>query len=169
MSDEIVSEKPSKSARKREVAALQILADQMAALSDGELQRLGVDETLREAIGQVRPMRPSGARNRQIRHCVKYMDTQALAEVRAYIDDHHSQKVAENRRFHEIEQWRDRLIKEGDAGLEVLFSTYEHLDRQHLRQLVRDASREMESGKPAGAARKLYRHLRESLLEANPK
>jgi len=161
------AEKPSKSARKREVAALQVLADQMAALSDKELERLGVDEPLREAIEQVRAMRPSGARNRQLKHCVKYMDVEALAEVRAYIEDHHSQRVAANRRFHEIEQWRDRLVQEGDAALEVLLSTHQNIDRQRIRQLCRDASREKETGKPAGAGRKLYRYLREIMETAN--
>ena len=160
-------EKPSKSARKREIAALQVLAGQMAALSDGELQRLGVDESLRGAIGQVRSMRPSGARNRQLKHCVKHMDPQTLDEVRAYIDDRHSQLVDANRRLHEIEQWRDRLVEEGDAGLEALFSTYANLDRQQVRQLCRDAARERDTDKPAGAGRKLSRYLRESLGGVN--
>jgi len=163
MIEEKGAERPSKSARKREIEAMQALADQMATLSDHELHRLGVDESLREAIGLVRPMRPSGARNRQLKHCVKFMDMQALSEVRAYIDDQHSQRVEINRRFHEIERWRDRLIAEGDAGLEVLFDTYEGLDRQRTRQLCRDAMREKESGKPAGAGRRLYRYLREYL------
>ena len=157
------TEKPSKSARKREMAALQKLADQMTVLSDGELQRLGVDESLRAAIAQVRAMRPSGARNRQLKHCVKFMDMQTLAEVRAYLQDQHSQRVDANRRFHEIEKWRDRLIEEGDEGLEALFATDGNLDRQHVRQLCRDAARERSTGKPAGAGRKLYRYLHEFL------
>ena len=167
MNEEMDAEKPSKSARKREISALQVLAGQMAALSDKELQRLGVDESLREAIDQARSMRPSGARNRQLKHCVRYMDPQALAEVHVYIDDQHSQRVDANRRFHEIEQWRDRLVEEGDAALEVLFSAHGDLDRQQVRQLCRDAARERDTGKPAGAGRKLYRYLRESLSSVN--
>lgn len=164
MIDETLPEKPSKSALKREIEALQHLADQMSALNDQELRRLGVDDGLREAIAQARSMRPSGARNRQLKHCVKYMDLESLAEVRAYIEDRHSQQVAANREFHEIERWRDRLIAEGDQGLEALFSHHDGLDRQRIRQLSRDAAREKETGKPAGAGRKLYRYLRESLL-----
>jgi ribosome-associated protein len=167
MHEEMESEKPSKSARKREIQAMQTLADQMAGLSDHELQRLGVNESLREAIDLVRPMRPSGARNRQLKHCVKFMDMSALAEVLAYLDDRHSQQVEVNRRFHEIERWRDRLIAEGDAGLEILFDTYGGLDHQRVRQLCRDASREKETGKPAGAGRRLYRYLREFLPGSN--
>lgn len=160
-------EKPSKSARKREIEAMQFLADQMTTLSDTELQRLGVDELLREAIGLVRSMQPSGARNRQLKHCVKFMDMRALAEVRAYLDDRHSQQVQLNRQFHEIERWRDRLIDEGDTGLKILFDTYGDLDHQRVRQLSRDAAREKETGKPAGAGRRLFRYLREYLPGSN--
>jgi len=166
MSNDSVSEKPSKSARKREVEALQLLAEQMSALSDQELRRLNIDRQLRDAIGQARSMRPSGARNRQLKHCVKFMDPEELAEVRAYLADRHSQQVAANREFHEIERWRDRLVDEGDEGLAMLFETYPSLDRQRVRQLCRDATREKETGKPPGAGRKLYRFLRESLLES---
>ena len=106
MEHENKKEKPSKSARKREIAALQKLAEQMTALNDNELQRLGVDEALRREIQQVRAMHPSGARNRQLKHCVRYMGSQDLSAVRAYIADQHSQRVAANRQLHEIERWR---------------------------------------------------------------
>ena len=161
------AERPSKSARKREIVALQELAEQMVALSDSELQRLGVDESLRLEIRQVRSIRPSGARNRQLKHCVKYLDSQDLSTVRAYLADQHSQRIAANRQLHQIERWRDRLIEEGDSALQLLFDNHEIPDRQHLRRLCRDAIRENESGRPAGAARKLFRYLRDLLGEAN--
>lgn len=167
MNIESKAEKPSKSARKREIAALQELAEQMVALSDSELQRLGVDESLRLEIQQVRSIRPSGARNRQLKHCVKYLDSQDLSAVRAYLADQHSQRIASNRQLHEIERWRDRLIEEGDSALQLLIDNQEIPDRQHLRRLCRDAIRENESGRPAGAARKLFRYLRDVLVGAN--
>ena len=156
-------DRPSKSARKREIEALHALAAQMAGLSDAELGRLGVEQALRDALALVRPMKASGARNRQLKHCVKFMDSEALGEVRAYLEDRHSQQVSANRALHAIERWRDRLSGEGDKVLEELFDTYPDLDRQQLRQLCRDARREKESGKPAGAGRKLFRFLRERL------
>ena len=165
MSDESGGDRPSKSARKREFAALQALAEQMAALSDRELERLGVGASLRDAIALVRPMRPSGARNRQLRHCVKFMDDGDLAEVRAYLADRHSARVAHNRAFHEVERWRDRLIAGGDPVLEELFDRYEFLDRQRVRQLCRDAGREREAGKSGPAARRLFRYLRDALIQ----
>lgn len=151
--------RPSKSAAKREVAELQRLAEQMAGLGDGELARLGVDARLREAIGMVRTMKPSGARQRQIRYCVRLMDPDALAAVRDRLSAGRARHTAVNRRFHAIERWRDRLRQEGDDALTELFSAWPDMDRQRVRQLVRDAVREQESGKPAGAGRKLFRYL----------
>ena len=167
MNQDINPEKPSKSARKRELAALQELAGQMAALSDAELQRLNVDESLRHEIQQARTIPASGARNRQLKYCVKFMDSQDLTAVREYLTDQHSQRIAANRRLHDIERWRDRLIEEGDAALERLLESKEVADRQHLRRLSRDAAREKETGRPSGAARKLFRYLRDVLAEAN--
>ena len=169
MEHENEKEKPSKSARKREIATLQKLAEQMTALNDSELERLGVDEVLRREIQQARAMRPSGARNRQLKHCVRHMDSQDLNTVRAYIADQHSQRVATNRQLHEIERWRDRLIEDGDAAIQTLVESREIPDRQHLRRLCREAIRESESGRPAGAGRKLFRYLRDALVEANQK
>jgi ribosome-associated protein len=154
-------DRPSKSARKRELRELQELAEQMADLDEGKLRRLGVDGPLLPALAQLRTMRPSGARNRQIKYCVRFMDEDKLAEVRAYLADRHSRQVAGNQAFHRVEQWRDRLIADGDEALAAFLELYGSADRQHLRRLCRDAGRERDSGRPAGAARKLFRYLRE--------
>ena len=169
MSDERPDSRPSKSARKRDLEALQRLAGQMTTLSDAELRRLGVDERLRSAIDLVRPMRPSGARNRQLRHCTKFMDSTALADVQDYLADRQSRHLAVNQEWHAIERWRDRLVNEGDEALQSLLEDYAALDRQHLRQLCRDARREKAMGKPAGAGRKLFRYLRETLTAPHEK
>lgn len=159
------SDRPSKSAKKRELSELQHLAEQMTGLSDKELQRLGVDAQLRAAIDLVRPMKASGARNRQLKHCVKLMDAEELEPVTLYLRDRHSQKLAVNQTFHELESLRDRLIQGGDEALSDFLESRSdrEIDRQQLRQLCRDAARERESGRPAGAGRRLFRYLRETL------
>jgi ribosome-associated protein len=167
--DDADLDRPSKSAKKREIASLQGLAEQMTGMSDQELARLDVDPRLREALALVRPMRPSGARNRQLKHCVKYMDAGELAAVRAYLDNRRSGKVAANQAFRQIEHWRDRLIAEGDPALQRLLEQQPDLDRQHLRQLCRDAVREKDNGQPIGAARKLFRYLRDAMASTNQK
>ena len=169
MNDAIHRDKPSKSARKRELAALQALAEQMTALNERELADLGVAARLREALALVRPMRPSGARNRQLKHCVKFMDADALGAVRAYLGGRHSRDVATKQAFRQAEYWRDRLAAEGDGALQTLLDQHQDLDRQRLRQLSRDAAREIALGQPAGAGRRLFRFLHAALSGANQK
>lgn len=169
MTEEPQTEQVSKSARKREIEALHVLAERMAGLSDGELKRLEVDESLRAALAQVRSMKPSGARNRSIKHCVKFMDADALQPVMLYLDDRKSHQLEVNQKFHALEALRDRLIDGGDDAIQALFESHPQavLDRQRLRLLSRDAMRERETGKPAGAARKLFRYLRETVGPRN--
>lgn len=165
--DEVGAERPSKSARKREIVAMQQLAERMTGLSDRELERLGVGTPLRQALDQARGMKASAARNRHIKYCVRLMDPQELDQVQAYLADRQSQQVASNRLLHAAERWRDRLIDEGDTGLDALIEEHADLDRHALRQLQRDAARERATGRPAGAGRKLFRALREALTRAS--
>jgi ribosome-associated protein len=133
----------------------------MTGLSDSELERLGVADDLREAIGLARNMKASGARNRQLKHCVRLIDEDQVRQVRVFLDDRQSRQVETNQVFHELERWRDRLIEEGDEALSDLLRLYGDIDRQHARRLCRDATRERATGKPAGAGRQLFRWLRE--------
>lgn len=93
------------------------------------------------------------------------MDAEELEPVTLYLRDRHSQKLAVNQTFHELESLRDRLIQGGDEALSDFLESRSdrEIDRQQLRQLCRDAARERESGKPAGAGRRLFRYLRETL------
>ncbi len=160
-------ERPNKTRLKREIAARAALIEKMTALSDAELRRLGLPEQALGEIARVRAIRPSGARKRQLKFCLKQLRDVDLAPVEAYLDDRRARQLAVNQAFHRLEQWRDRLIEEGDGVIGELRETWPQLDRQHLRQLARDARREREHGKPAGAGRRLFRHLRELMEQAD--
>jgi ribosome-associated protein len=154
------SGRPNKSRQKREIVARMALVEMMTGLADQELARLGLERDLIDEIAKVRAIKPSGARQRQLKHCVKQLRAHDLSQVDLYLNDRRSQQLAHNQAFHRLEQWRERLIEEGDAAIGALLNEWPTVDRQRLRQLVRDARREREQGKPAGAARKLFRYLR---------
>lgn len=163
MTEQARKERPNKSALKREWQERQAIVEKMAGLAHTELVHLGVADKLRDALHELAMMRSSGARNRQLKYCTNLIDPEELAPIRAFLADRQSQRVEANQRFHQAERWRDRLIVEGDDALESLLQDFPHLDRQHLRRLCRDASRERKDGKPAGAGRKLFRYLKETL------
>ena len=155
-------ERPNKTKLKREIAALQKLIDQMTGMTDKELRRIKIDEDVIEEVAKVRVIKPSGARNRQLKYCAKQLTGIDLSVAETYLNDRHSQQLEINQKFHNLERWRDKLIENGDAVMGEALTEWPDIDRQHLRQLVRDAQREAEKGKPVGAKKKLFKLLRDS-------
>lgn len=156
-------ERPSKSELKRRAQARYGLIEAVLGLSQGELAKMDLSSATRAELGEIRRMKPSQARNRAIKHlAVKLLDVEWEA-IGALLNDRKSRQAEENRRFHALERWRDRLLEEGDAALGPLCAQYPELDRQRLRTLIRAARKDRQTGKSSGAARKLFQALRDFL------
>ena len=65
--------KPSKSARKREYIALQKLGEELIALKESDLDRLPLDDNLRDAVLEAKQMKAHGALRRQKQYIGKLM------------------------------------------------------------------------------------------------
>jgi ribosome-associated protein len=65
--------KPSKSARKREYIALQKLGEELITLKVSDLDRLPLDDNLREAVLEAQQMKAHGALRRQKQYIGKLM------------------------------------------------------------------------------------------------
>jgi len=161
-------ERPSKSARKREMHALQALGEQLCALSPRELESIPLsDAALAEAVAEARRISSHSARRRHLQLIGKLMrqvDAEPIREALAALE-HGRQASAQH--FQALEAWRDRLLHEGDAALPAVLERWPQADRQHLRQLLRHYAREQSRGQPPAAARSLFRYLR-SLPAAEP-
>jgi hypothetical protein len=68
--------------------------------------------------------------------------------------------------MHRVEDWRERLLAEGDKALAALLDDYPQADRQQLRTLVRNAQAEKAKNKPPRAYREIYQVLRALMLPA---
>lgn len=152
----------SRSELKRQAQDRQALIARVLELAPSEWQRLGFGESARRALAEGRKIKPSGARNRQIKYLAKILDDEPLVAAAAFLDDRRTQQLEQNRVFHALERWRERLVDEGDSAMGELLESYPNLDRQQLRTLIRGAQREREAGKPVGAGKKLFRYLRET-------
>jgi len=93
-------------------------------------------------------------------------DDATLDAIRDALDAGGDAARRETAQLHRAETWRDRLLAEGDAALSELLVEYPQADRQHLRQLVRNAIDERKRNKPPHAFRELFRELRELLKES---
>jgi ribosome-associated protein len=153
---------PSKSALKRQMTALQKLGETLVELSDKELARMPIeDERVREVIHEARGIRSHSARRRHLQYLGKLMRDIDPTPIEAALEALHQRRRGDAAAFHQLEQWRERLLREGDPAVQALLEAFPAGDRQLLRQLLRQHRREVETGKPPAASRKLFRYLRE--------
>jgi ribosome-associated protein len=159
----------SKSGAKREMLALQQLAERLVEQRFEQIARLELGASLRAALDEYGRVKGRGAQRRHIRRLARLLsqDLEGLASVRALIGEDERQSAQDKARFHRLERWRSRLLEEDDQALGELIGQYPQADIQHLRRLVRTAQRETATDRPPTAARKLFRYLRE-LDEAAP-
>ncbi len=157
---------PSRSQRKREVQALDPVVERVLRLDPAVVDRLGLPEPLRLAIGEGRRISAFGARRRHLRYLRRLLLEPEAEPLRQLAAQDGQAARREAARFHWLEEWRERLVEEGDPSLDEFLAAHPTADRQELRRLVLAAQRERRDGKPAGAGRALFRRLR-SVAEAD--
>lgn len=167
--DDAAHDEPSRSQRRREALAVFDLAERLVNLSETQLAHLPLDDDLRAAIMHTRRITQHIARKREIQFLAKQMrrrEDEELEALRAALDHDRDLSRRETAELHRLEDWRERLIEQGDDALSELLELFPHADRQHLRTLARQARVERNENRPPHAFRELFRELRE-LFAAN--
>ncbi|MGR9099616.1 MAG: ribosome biogenesis factor YjgA [Gammaproteobacteria bacterium] len=165
--EELEGQVPSKSQLKRDDTALQELASEMACLSEAQLASLTLPERLFDEIRAATAMPPKGARKRQIKYIGGLLRQMDVSPIREQLEKIKSRGAKSVREHHQIEQWRDRLVAGDEGALTELIDMYPGADRQQIRQLVRAAKKETETGKPPKSSRLIYRFLKHLFEEAS--
>lgn len=162
--DRLPDEEPpkSKSAVKREMIALQKLGEELVDLAPAKLAKITMPEELAEAVMLARRLKNREGRRRQLQYIGKIMRTLDSDGIRRELEGFHHDSLVFRQQFQRLENWRDRLISEGDSALDELISEIPGLDRQHLRQLIRQAQRDASQQKSPAASRKLFQYLRDN-------
>jgi ribosome-associated protein len=155
---------PSKSQIKRELLALQGLAERMIKLPRAELERLELSDGIRAAIDETSRIKDQRARRRHFKRIAKLLAREDAGAIRALVDAKDERGRAAAARHHRVERWRERLIAEGGGALTEFLELCPEADRQRLRQALRVARSDQEKGRPDGP-RRLFRLLREILDE----
>ena len=153
----------SKSQLKRESHALTDLGKELVELAQSELKKIPLDERLLEAIALAHRIKERGGRKRQLQYIGKLLRTADVEPILAAMEGLKLEHAKDNARQHRLEQWRDRLLEEGDAALNELLAQHPDADRQRLRQLLRNAQKEQSQNKPPKSARELFKYLRDNI------
>ncbi|TNF36757.1 MAG: DUF615 domain-containing protein [Gammaproteobacteria bacterium] len=154
-------EGPSKSQIKRECHALQDVGEELIKLKPSELDELDLPEILYNAIQEAHRIHHRSALKRHRQYIGKLMrelDGEHIAQQLHKLQHKHD---LNNALFKRLENWREQILEQGESAISDFIDQYPRTDRQHLRQLYRNALKEKELNKPPAAARSLFKYLRE--------
>ena len=160
----------SRSENRREALEVLALGEKLVALTEAQLARLPVPESLLPHIRECKRITSHIAHKRQLAFLAKQMrrqDDEVLEAIRDALDEDGEAARREVAALHRVEKWRERLLDEGDAALAELLDEYPGANRQTLRQLTRNTLEERKRNKPPRAFRELYRALRELIVEGH--
>ena len=70
-----------------------------------------------------------------------------------------------------LEVLRDGMLKKGDEAINAFIEQHPSADRQRLRQLIRQANKEIKAEKPLKTSKELYQYIKSistaSIAESN--
>ena len=162
LSSEIDQELKSKTEIKREMHQLQDFGQKLVEMSKHQRSRLPLSEDLKYAMIVADKIRNKNeALRRHIRHIAKILVETDLAPIHQAIDVMANKHQQETSKFTRLENLRDELIEQGSEAIEALLTEFEKMERQKLKQLVRNAAKEKKAEKSGKHYRNLFTYLKE--------
>ena len=155
---------PSRNELKQQMQDLQELGEAVASLPADRLDKLKIDERLRDAIDELRRTRSFEGKRRQLQYIGKLMKQEDPEPLREAVASFRVGSATDTLALHQAEYWRDQLLAADDA-LANWIKEHPDTDVQQLRSLVRAARKEkLEPGERHGRAyRDLFRLVKERL------
>jgi len=131
------------------------LARTLMQLPETTIGKLELGEDLQHEVDQARRITSQIARRRAERALAGALRAEDLVELEKKLATVLETGSAQPRLLHLAEQWRARLIEEGLAAA----AEFPGGAADPLPQLIQNARRERDTGKPPGAKRALFRHV----------
>jgi len=151
----------SKSEIKREMLKLQNFAQELVEMSKHQRSRLPLTEDLAYAmIVADKITNKHEAMRRHIRHIAKILLETDLAPIHQALDVMANKHQQETAKFVRLEEIRTELLTQGNTCIEALLANNSSMERQKLRQLVRQAMKELKAEKPAKYHQELFTYLK---------
>jgi ribosome-associated protein len=155
---------PSRNELKKQMQDLQELGEAVASLPVDRLDKLRIDDRLRDAIDELRRTRSFEGRRRQLQYVGKLMKSEDPEPLREAVASFRVGSATDTLALHQAEYWRDQLLA-GDDALAEWVKNHPATDVQQLRSLLRAARKEkLEPGERHGRAyRDLFKLVKEQL------
>jgi len=158
-------EEISKSQIKREAEALKEIGRQLVALNAKQLAQIPASDTLMEGIKVAHKIATKHeALRRQYQYIGKVLRTEDMEKITAKLDILNDNNRKRTHAIAHLELLTEQLIELGDPKVNDTLETYPQLERQKLRQLIRQANKEKKLEKPAKTAKELFVYLKTNCL-----
>lgn len=156
-----MTDRPSKSARKREAQAVRSLADRLVALKPEELTRVVTDGDIVAAVKKAREMPSHGAGRRQRQYIAKLLRQIDITDIEQALAQADATPAEARRRFHAAERLRDQLLAGDDVDDTLGAARID--DVGPIREAVRQWQRARSDTNRKKAARDVFRQLHVAL------
>lgn len=151
----------SKSQRKRDMQQLQELGRQLTLLNPDQFKSIPMSDSLLAALLDYQSFASREAQRRQLQYIGKLMKMTDCDAIRQALARHQQGSVFLTNLHHQVEDHRSALLQGDGAAITDFVNTFPHCNVQLLRQLVRQARKDIELQKNRGNSKKLYRFLRD--------
>ena len=154
----------SKTQIKREMEALQEIGKKLLQLSKSQQKKVPMSDTLRDALNEADRIKQHEATRRHLQYIGKVMRTEDHEAIEQRLALFDTTSAAYNKLFHQLELKRDALIGENSKEelANYLNDHPEVEDIQTLRNLIRQAQKEVSQQGKTTNRKKLFRFLREA-------
>ncbi len=163
LTPEMAEELKSKTEIKKEMHQLQDFAQSLVEMSKHQRSLIPLSDDLKDAMVVADKIRNKHeALRRHIRHIAKILLETDLAPIHQAIDvmaNKHQQSTA---KFERLENLREQLVEQGNDAVEALLLEFEQMDRQKLKQLVRNAAKEKKAEKLGKHYKNLFIYLKDN-------
>jgi len=151
----------SKSELKRDCHALTDLGVDLTELPENQLKTIPMSDSLLNAVMEAKKIHKHSAIKRQRLYIGKLIRKDDWETIQQHVEKFKEPLQQQNAVFKSMENWRDRMLSEGDKAVNDFIGEHHNADRQKLRQMVKNASKEKQLEKPPAHARKLFKYIRE--------
>ena len=161
--ESLEEELKSKTEVKREMHHLQDFAQRLIEMSKHQRSRLPLSDDLKDAMVLADKItNKHEALRRHIRHTAKILletDLQPIHQAMEVMANKHQQETA---KFVRLEALRDDLITQGNTAVESLIEDFPDIERQKIKQLIRNAAKEKKAEKLGKHYKNLFTYLKEN-------
>lgn len=156
----------SKSELKRDAQEFHQLGSDIAKMGKKQRERLPLNDDLKAAMVVADKIsNKSDAYRRHLNYIAKTLRTvENIDEIKAIIDIMLNKNNQAEVMIKKIEQLRSDLIVQGDDLINETIEQYPTLERQKMRQLVRNAAKEVKAEKPARSYKELFQYLKDTMM-----